>query len=146
MEMTTAIHDDEPDGRAARRRRRTLAAGGDARRTSELLWRAGMNNARRPMHAGRVMARAVPQLGRLQRQIQPAHDHSAADDDPAHPLERAGHARTVCSTRVRLDLDELRADQGDRARGDDQRRRADHRRRRRCAPTCSTRASCPPIR
>jgi WS/DGAT/MGAT family acyltransferase len=63
MEMTSAIHDDEPvaepplpdtDWKPER-----------IPSTAELLWRAGVNNAARPMHGGRVMARAVPQLGRV---------------------------------------------------------------------------------
>ena len=67
MEMTSAIHDDEP---AAAPSVPTVDWRPEATpSTAGLLWRAGVNNAARPMHAGRVMARAVPQLGRLQRQI-----------------------------------------------------------------------------
>ena len=67
MEMTSAIHDDEPVAEASVpdkpwRPERIPS-------TAELLGRAGMNNAARPMHAGRVLSRAVPQLGRLQRQL-----------------------------------------------------------------------------
>ena len=63
MEMTSAIHDETPvadppqpdkDWRPER-----------VPSTGELLWRAGVNNAARPMHGSRVIARAVPQLGRV---------------------------------------------------------------------------------
>ena len=67
MEMTSAIHDDEPVAEPPVAERPWQPERAPA--TTELLTRAGMNNAARPMHAGRVLARAVPQLGRLQRQL-----------------------------------------------------------------------------
>ncbi len=67
MEMTSAIHDDEPTGApsvpAAEWLPETVPS------TGELLWRAGISNTLRPMHASRVVTRTIPQLGRLQRQI-----------------------------------------------------------------------------
>jgi diacylglycerol O-acyltransferase len=106
MEMTTAIHDDEP----------TISPPGNAAdawrpettpTTSELLWRAGMNNARRPMHAGRVMARAVPQLGRLQREI-----NRRTITPPPSTIPRTRWSGPVSAHRVfdavRFDLDDLR--------------------------------------
>jgi len=67
MEMTSAIHDETPDGTP------TVPSGAwrpePIPNTGELLWRATINNATRPAHASRVMARAVPQLGRLTTQV-----------------------------------------------------------------------------
>src|SRR6476659_5006338 len=63
MEMTSAIHDEEPVAEpplpdTERKPERVPT-------TAELLWRAGVSNAARPMHGGRVMVRAVPQLGKV---------------------------------------------------------------------------------
>ena len=68
MEMTSAIHDDEP--RSEPTVPESVWRPETVPSTAELLWRASLTNAARPMHAGRVVARAVPQLGRLQRQLQ----------------------------------------------------------------------------
>ena len=67
MEMTSAIHDDEPTGAPSVPTAEWLPE--TAPSTAELLWRAGVSNTLRPMHASRVMTRPIPQLGRLQRQI-----------------------------------------------------------------------------
>ena len=76
--------------------------------TAELLWRASVNNAARPMHAGRVMARTVPQLGRLQRQIQ-----RRSITPPPTTIPRTRWSGPVTAHRVfdaiRLQLDDLRA-------------------------------------
>jgi diacylglycerol O-acyltransferase len=67
MEMTTAIHDDEPDAEPpppdTSWRPESLPS------TAQLLARASLNNARKPMHFARVAGRAVPVLGRVQNQI-----------------------------------------------------------------------------
>jgi WS/DGAT/MGAT family acyltransferase len=67
MEMTSAIHDDSPDAKPPEPdmswRPESIPS------TAQLLGRAGLNNARRPMHFARVMGRAVPVLGRLQNEI-----------------------------------------------------------------------------
>src|SRR3954451_22653819 len=63
MELTTAIHDDTPI--AENPTEPDTWKPGSMPGVAELLWRAGVNNASRPAHAGRVLARAVPQLGRL---------------------------------------------------------------------------------
>lgn len=67
MEMTSAIHDDSPD--AAPPEPDTSWRPGSIPSTAQLLWRAGFNNARRPMHFARVMGRTIPVLGRLQNQL-----------------------------------------------------------------------------
>ena len=67
MEMTSAIHDDEPTGAPSVPAAEWLPE--TAPSTAELLWRAGVSNTLRPMHASRVVTRTIPQLGRLQRQI-----------------------------------------------------------------------------
>jgi WS/DGAT/MGAT family acyltransferase len=67
VELNNAIHDLSPDAE------RTVLD--DPWRpeqipsTPELLGRAALNNAARPMHFARVMGRTMPQLGRLQDQI-----------------------------------------------------------------------------
>src|SRR5204862_5401416 len=67
MEMTNAIHDDSP---AAESRQPDTSWRPEAiPSTAELLARATVNGATRPMHTTRAMGRALPQLGRLQRQI-----------------------------------------------------------------------------
>jgi WS/DGAT/MGAT family acyltransferase len=67
VELTNAIHDDTPT--APPPERDTSWRPERKPSTAQLLLRAGVNNATRPMHASRVMGRAIPQLGRLQRQI-----------------------------------------------------------------------------
>jgi diacylglycerol O-acyltransferase / wax synthase len=110
MELTNAIHDDEPIGPPP-------VPSEDEWRperipsTQDLLWRAGMNNARRPAHAGRVMARTVPQLGRLSRQIQ-----QRTITPPPTTIPRTRWSGPVSAHRVfdaiRLDLDDLRTIKG----------------------------------
>ena len=67
-----------------------------------------MNNATRPMHASRVAARAVPQLGRLQRQL-----GERAIAPPPTRIPRTRWSGPVSAHRVfdavRLRLDDLRA-------------------------------------
>ncbi len=63
MEMTSAIHDDAPVADPPRPDKQWKPERMPS--TAELLWRAGVSNATRPMHGGRVMARAVPQLGKV---------------------------------------------------------------------------------
>jgi WS/DGAT/MGAT family acyltransferase len=67
MEMTSAIHDDSP--KADPPEPDTSWRPESIPSTAQLLGRAGLNNARRPMHFARVMGRAVPVLGRLQNEI-----------------------------------------------------------------------------
>ena len=106
MEMTSAIHDDEPISRPSEpsSQWRPEAIPNNA----DLLWRAGMNNARRPAHAGRVMARAVPQFGRLARQVQ-----QRQIQPPPTTIPRTRWSGPVSAHRVfdglRFDLDDLRA-------------------------------------
>jgi WS/DGAT/MGAT family acyltransferase len=106
MEMTTAIHDDEPaivppppPDKAWRPE--------PIPNSADLLWRAGMNNARRPAHASRVMARAVPQLSRLGRQLQ-----QRTITPPPTTIPRTRWSGPVSAHRVfdaiRLELDDLR--------------------------------------
>jgi WS/DGAT/MGAT family acyltransferase len=67
MEMTSAIHDDTPDAESPEIdtswRPEAIPS------TAELLGRAGINNARRPMHFARVVGRTIPIVGRVQNQI-----------------------------------------------------------------------------
>ena len=76
--------------------------------TGELLMRAGANNAARPMHATRVLARAVPQLGRLQRQIR-----QRTVTPPPTTIPRTRWSGPVTAHRVfdavGFELDDLRA-------------------------------------
>jgi diacylglycerol O-acyltransferase len=67
MEMTSAIHDDSPDAEPPAPD--TTWRPESIPSTGQLLSRAGLNNARRPMHFARVMGRTIPVLGRLQNQI-----------------------------------------------------------------------------
>ena len=106
MEMTTAIHDETPVSESP-----SVDDGwrpGTVPSNAELLWRAGMNNARRPMHAGRVMSRAVPQLGRLQRQVQ-----RRTITPPPTTIPRTRWSGPVSAHRVfdgvKFPLDDLRA-------------------------------------
>jgi WS/DGAT/MGAT family acyltransferase len=105
MEMTTAIHDDSPVAEPP-----TPADAwrpGSVPSTSELLWRASVNNATRPAHAGRVLARAVPQLGRLTRQLQ-----RGTITPPPTTIPRTRWSGPVTAHRVfdaiSLELDDLR--------------------------------------
>ena len=106
MEMTNAIHDDSPT--AAPSIPVTEWRPESAPSTSNLLLRASLNNATRPMHASRVAARAVPQLGRLQRQLG---ERSIAP--PPTRIPRTRWSGPVSAHRVfdavRLRLDDLRA-------------------------------------
>jgi WS/DGAT/MGAT family acyltransferase len=105
MEMTSAIHDDSPTAEP------TIPSAvwspESAPSTAELLWRASLSNAARPMHAGRVAARAVPQLGRLQRQIR-----RRTITPPPTTIPRTRWSGPVTAHRVfdgiRLQLDDLR--------------------------------------
>ena len=105
MEMTTAIHDDSPT--AAPPTPSGSWRPGTVPRPGELLWRAGVNNATRPAHAGRVMARAVPQLGRLARQLR-----RGTISSPPTTIPRTRWSGPVTAHRVfdaiRLELDDLR--------------------------------------
>jgi WS/DGAT/MGAT family acyltransferase len=109
MEMTSAIHDDSPDAEAP-------VPSGKWRpervpTTAELLWRAGLNNAARPAHAGRVMARAVPQLGRLGDQLR-----RRTITPPPTTIPRTRWSGPVSPHRVfdgvRFELDDMRAMKG----------------------------------
>jgi diacylglycerol O-acyltransferase len=105
MEMTTAIHDDSPT--AAPQQLADTWRPGAVPNASELLWRASLNNARRPAHAGRVLGRAVPQLGRLARQIR-----QGTITPPPSTIPRTRWSGPVTAHRVfdaiRLELDDLR--------------------------------------
>ena len=98
--MTTAPPADPPTPAGAWRP-------GSVPSTTELLWRASVNNATRPAHAGRVLARAVPQLGRLTRQIR-----RGTITPPPTTIPRTRWSGPVTAHRVfdaiRLELDDLR--------------------------------------
>ncbi len=105
MEMTSAVHDDERN--PARVPVDDTWRPGRVPGAGELLWRAGVNNSRRPAHAGRVLARAVPQLGRLARQLQ-----QRTITAPPTTIPRTRWSGPVSPHRVfdaiRVDLDDLR--------------------------------------
>jgi WS/DGAT/MGAT family acyltransferase len=105
MEMTSAIHDDEPVAEPSVPERPWQPERAPA--TTDLLTRAGMNNVARPMHAGRVLARTVPQLGRLQRQLR-----SRTISPPPTNVPRTRWSGPVSAHRVfdavDLELDALR--------------------------------------
>ena len=67
MEMTSAIHDLTPEAEPPA----TIDTwqGEDDPSPLTLLGRAALNNARRPMHFGRVLARTVPGMGRVADQV-----------------------------------------------------------------------------
>lgn len=106
MEMINAVHDDDPLGRASE-----PAAPWQPEpipSAADLLWRAGLNNARRPAHANRVFARTVPQVGRLARRLQ-----QREVELPPTTIPRTRWSGALSPHRVfdgiRLDLDALRA-------------------------------------
>jgi diacylglycerol O-acyltransferase / wax synthase len=109
MEMTSAIHDEIPDAVApipsGKWRPERVPS------TAELLWRAGINNAARPAHAGRVMARAVPQLGRLGNQVR-----QRTITPPPTTIPRTRWSGPVTAHRVfdavRFELEDLRTMKG----------------------------------
>ena len=100
MEMTSAIHDDEPISTPSVPEQAWRP--GRVPTTSELLMRAGRQqrgpaDARHP----RVRPRRAPARTAAAPDPQP-HGHAAAHDDPAHPLERTGDgAPRVRRRRVR---------------------------------------------
>ena len=106
MEMTNAIHDDSPTATPSIPDIEWQPE--SAPSTANLLLRASLNNATRPMHASRVAARSVPQLGRLQRQLT---ERTIAP--PPTRIPRTRWSGPVSAHRVfdavRLRLDDLRA-------------------------------------
>ena len=105
MEITNAVHDLTPEGRES-----TPAAAWRPERvppTTDLLARAAVNNARRPMHFARVAGRAIPQLGRLQRQLRRQQLQA-----PPTTIPRTRFSGPVSPHRVfdaiRLELDDFR--------------------------------------
>ncbi|MET0577574.1 MAG: wax ester/triacylglycerol synthase family O-acyltransferase [Ilumatobacteraceae bacterium] len=105
MEMTTAIHDESPIAEPPSAP--DTWRPGSVPSAAELLWRAGANNAARPAHAGRVIGRAVPQLGRLTSQIR-----RGTITPPPSTIPRTRWSGPVSAHRVfdaiRLELDDLR--------------------------------------
>jgi diacylglycerol O-acyltransferase len=109
MEMTSAIHDESPDAVApvpsGKWRPERVPS------TGELLWRAGVNNAARPAHAGRVMARAVPPLARLGNQLR-----QRTITPPPTTIPRTRWSGPVTAHRVfdavRFELEDLRTMKG----------------------------------
>jgi WS/DGAT/MGAT family acyltransferase len=67
MDMVSAIHDTSPEGRADEATPEWKSE--EMPEPWQLLMRAGANNAIRPMHFARVVARTVPALGRVQTQL-----------------------------------------------------------------------------
>jgi WS/DGAT/MGAT family acyltransferase len=67
MDMVSAIHDTSPEGRADEAAPEWKSEA--MPEPWQLLMRAGANNAMRPMHFARVVARTVPALGRVQTQL-----------------------------------------------------------------------------
>jgi WS/DGAT/MGAT family acyltransferase len=106
MELTSAVHDDSPTSApsvpAVPWSPEPIPESGD------LLWRAALNNSTRPMHATRVMARTVPQLGRLYAQLR-----QRTITPPPTTIPRTRWSGSVSAHRVfdgiRLQLDDLRA-------------------------------------
>src|SRR5262249_2978379 len=105
MEMTSAIHDDSPSAEPP-----TPDTTWEPERVpseTELLMRASLNLAWRPMQMSRTMARAVPQFGRLQDQLM-----RQAIKPPPSTIPRTRWSGAVSAHRVfdaiKLDLDDLR--------------------------------------
>ena len=105
MEMTSAVHELEPDTPAAPaasewKPERAPSAG-------RLLAQAAMNNTLKPMHFARVMGRSIPTVGRVQRQLR-----RSPGSSPLLPVPRTRWSGTVSAHRVidgcRFPLSELR--------------------------------------
>ena len=129
--------DDQRDPRPRARRRAAAEPSTQWRpeRRSRAPWtllgRAGVNNARRPVHVGRVLARdRCPRVGRLARRCNAA--TIAATRHAAHPLERHRLRRTGCST-ASASTSPTSGRSRAPCRGDDQRRRARRSSAARCA-------------
>ena len=144
MEMTSAIHDDEPTAdpptvarrRGARRRCRAPASccGGPGSTTPPARCTpAGWWPGPCPSSAGCSARSAGARSPRRRRRSRA-------------PAGAARSPPTACSTPSGFELDDLRAIKADGAGRDDQRRRADDRRRRPARRTCWPRASCRPTR
>jgi diacylglycerol O-acyltransferase len=105
MEMTSAIHDDSPD--AAPQEPDTSWRPESVPSTAQLLARASLNNARRPMHFARVMGRTIPVVGRLQNQLR-----RRTIELPTSTIPRTRWSGPVTAHRVfdavRFDLDDMR--------------------------------------
>ncbi len=105
VELTNAIHDDTPD--AAPPVLQDTWKPEEIPSTAQLLGRAGLNNAARPMHFARVMGRTVPQLGRLQDQVRKQNITPPPTTIPRTRFSGAVSAHRVFDG-VRFDLDDMK--------------------------------------
>jgi WS/DGAT/MGAT family acyltransferase len=106
VELNNAIHDLTPDAEPVVLEDRWEPEKMPS--TAELLGRAGLNNAARPMHFARVMGRTVPMVGRLQNQIR-----RQTISPPTRTIPRTRFSDPVSAHRVydgvRFDLEAMKA-------------------------------------